>query len=685
MRKRTSSEDREERQGFLSYAHADEDYLRGMVGALRDELKQAVRFVTGRPFSIFLDKDGIAWGKVWRKRLEEALGEARFLIPILTPSFFASKGCCDEVRLFRKFEVEAGRDDLILPIYLQQADVFDDDAARAQHDVAALLFERQFRRWPKDLIHEPPNSPTWRRRAYELAAEIHEIDKQIDAARDGVARSDRLRAERLAADLKVESSVNSVADPLAEAKAWAVQLNDEANKKQNSLPRSFPFRSLEACLKGILMLLAGASKKPSDGSSICDLGEQARFLLDFALALRDQSFAERPELEALEPLLQNLLAMIGEDADLPLMEGDPAPWPPGSQGPVQKLLDEIAEELEAIGSNVEDDERAPIDQARYHHSVLAREVPRDHPKWPSLRRSGLKLDESLRSVASAPFQDLQDLAGHLAGKLRETAEEVINGLPDFAAFQDLPDAPVMVIIPPGQFDMGSKDGEGNKTERPQHRVTFEHRLAIGRYPVTYGDYSAFAASTGHEGKGAFIKKGDEFKGDEEADWRSPGFEQTHRHPVVCVNWEDAKDYVAWLSAGTGMTYRLPSEAFWEFSCRAGSTTSYSFGETISDAQANFDSHVGQTSLVGSYPANNWGLCDMHGNVWEWVEDTFHGSYEGAPTDGSAWIGGTNSERVLRGGSWIDGPGDLRSAGRYGGNPGVRSDFVGFRVSRTLTS
>ena len=187
--------------------------------------------------------------------------------------------------------------------------------------------------------------------------------------------------------------------------------------------------------------------------------------------------------------------------------------------------------------------------------------------------------------------------------------------------------------------------------------------------------------------------------DSSRNWRSPGFAQTDRDPVVWVSWEDAKAYCAWLAERTGEPYRLPSEAEWEYACRAGTTTPFWTGPTISTAQANYDgNHVYGSGAKGvyrqrtvavdepSFPPNPFGLHHMHGNVWEWVEDCWHDSYVGAPSDGSAWISGCldPTRRVLRGGSWYGNPRILRSAIRYGGAPEDRSSLTGFRVARTFT-
>src|SRR5512134_2588582 len=162
-------------------------------------------------------------------------------------------------------------------------------------------------------------------------------------------------------------------------------------------------------------------------------------------------------------------------------------------------------------------------------------------------------------------------------------------------------------------------------------------------------------------------------------------------PIINVSWWDAKAYVEWLSRDIGQLYRLPSEAEWEYACRAGTTTPFSFGETVTPRQANYDgnyTYAGgaegvyreQSVVVGSLPANPWGLHEMHGNVWEWLEDVWHDKYSGAPTDGSAWTEceGINSDasRVARGGSWDSNPWVCRSAFRIRYEPGYRNYILG---------
>jgi WD40 repeat protein len=201
-------------------------------------------------------------------------------------------------------------------------------------------------------------------------------------------------------------------------------------------------------------------------------------------------------------------------------------------------------------------------------------------------------------------------------------------------FRDLPDAPEMVVIPPGRFLLGSPEDEEGRDddEGPQHEVTIGYAFAVGKFPVTFDEWDACVADGGCNG----------YRPDDQ------GWGRGNR-PVINVSWNDAQAYVAWLSQKTGHAYRLLSEAEWEYAARAGTTTRFSFGNTITAAQAshNHDDKCTceacvevllpeKTAPVGSFPPNAFGLHDMHGSVWEWVEDPWHAHYAGAPADGSAW-------------------------------------------------
>jgi formylglycine-generating enzyme required for sulfatase activity len=249
----------------------------------------------------------------------------------------------------------------------------------------------------------------------------------------------------------------------------------------------------------------------------------------------------------------------------------------------------------------------------------------------------------------------------------------IPGLPESAS-------PEMVTIPPGKFLMGAPASEehSREDERPQHGVQIGYTFALGKHPVTFAEWDAA------------IEAGAKLKEPDDQGWGRG------RRPVINVSWNDAKAYIEWLNTEAGLdgqpdAYRLPSEAEWEYACRAGTTTPFSCGATISTKQANFDGTSAyskatfreKTTPVGSFPANAFGLHDMHGNVWEWCEDVLNDCYAGAPTDGSAWLTGDASRRVLRGGSWDNYPNQLRSAFRYGSNSIYSVNEWGFRLARTI--
>jgi len=230
--------------------------------------------------------------------------------------------------------------------------------------------------------------------------------------------------------------------------------------------------------------------------------------------------------------------------------------------------------------------------------------------------------------------------------------------------------PEMVRIEPGEFWMGSPDGDEGAiaSETPRHRVKIKQAFELARYPVTFDEFDAYCDASGRNKP-------------DDAGWGRD------RRPVINVSWHDAADYCVWLSKETGANYRLPSEAQWEYACRAGTETRWSFGEIETDfpEYAWFSENFGGNTLpVGTFPANRWGLQDMFGNVWEWVEDVWHDDYNKAPKDGSAWTEGENQrERVLRGGSRGFGPRFARSAVREKLAATSRFNFTGFRVARTL--
>jgi formylglycine-generating enzyme required for sulfatase activity len=233
------------------------------------------------------------------------------------------------------------------------------------------------------------------------------------------------------------------------------------------------------------------------------------------------------------------------------------------------------------------------------------------------------------------------------------------------------DCPEMVVVPAGSFLMGSPDTEkGSKSEGPQQRIEIAQPFTVAKYDVTFAEWDACVAVGGCPPAA------------------DSGFGRATR-PVINVSWNEAKQYAVWLSQMTGQPYRLLSEAEFEYAARAGTTTAYPWGDEIGKGNANCQGCGGQgdsreTSPVGSFKPNAYGLFDMRGNVWDWTEDCYKRNLDGVPADGSPRSAANCESRVIRGGSWYVGPGFLRSAFRSRGAPDFRDNDIGFRVARTLT-
>ena len=233
------------------------------------------------------------------------------------------------------------------------------------------------------------------------------------------------------------------------------------------------------------------------------------------------------------------------------------------------------------------------------------------------------------------------------------------------------EGPEMVVIPAGRFTMGSPVSEERRhsSEGPQQEITIAKPFALGKYAVTFDEWDAYIHVTGMKDRSNDFSWG------------------RGRRPVIHVDWEDARGYCGWLSEETGEAYHLPSEAKWEYACRAGTTTPYHYGENINTWQANYGHSQDKTIEVGSRgKPNAWGLHDMHGNVFEWCEDEWNDVLTGQPADGTPRRARTPANagfRVLRGGAWNSGPQGLRATYRYRVPAGLSLDYFGFRVARTV--
>ncbi len=709
-------------QAFLSYAHADDSFLTGGITWLHGELQQAMQAMqalTGEPFEIFLDKDGIAFGEHWPSRLEEALIGARFLIPILTPSYFTSPACRAEAEAFLELESASGRRDRILPIYLIEANVLDKPERRAEDPLAQALCERQYANW-QDAAFELSNSPRIKQRAFALAKQIKaaserlandaptiipeqgpgprfrvnkdglidrapdepgksiEDDPRLCSLQDGLLQTcDRLRnafasgpGQNAFAYLidDVEAYRALIATPLADMQmtdVWwrglGLQKTSEAvarDVERFELPLE---DEQQASLDMMMTLHAAFILSTKEGETLqakadrytADRDQQAELIK--ATTALNRAVQESVDLVTadVKRLLERLNDHLGEG-------GNPERQMVTAQTANRNLLTAAGEA--ATGKDFSEIGEAAAGKAGRSASAFL-----------------IKEEALVQRLVAAGHRGLSWLSKFVTwlGQ-RAPASTVRPAVPDAPAivkndfwtpgrvFRDIdtPWCPEMVVIPPGEFMMGSPEDEKGRDddEGPQHLVRMEKAFALARYPVTFAEYDAFC---------------------DEADYSVPegrGWGRGRR-PVINVNFEDARAYCAWLSEKTGRIYRLPSEAEWEYACRAGSEAAYAFGSSIDETQANFDGHIDKTSEVGAYPANAFKLHDMHGNVWEWCEDQQHGSYEGAPDDGSAWLDQASGSRVMRGGSWAIVAQGARSAYRLPIDPGGRHDYFGFRCAR----
>jgi formylglycine-generating enzyme required for sulfatase activity len=260
----------------------------------------------------------------------------------------------------------------------------------------------------------------------------------------------------------------------------------------------------------------------------------------------------------------------------------------------------------------------------------------------------------------APLASAATSAAGATGVVQAVAAGTSSSVQPAQVFKDCAECPEMVVIPAGRFLMGSPESElgRDRDEGPQRWVDVP-RFAMGKFEVTQGQWQALMGSNPSHFKDCGLNC-----------------------PVENVSWNDVQEFLRRLNQRTGQNYRLPSEAEWEYAARAGTTTAYFWGDRFDASRVN--NRGNRTVQVGSYSANAFGLHDMHGNVWEWVQDVWHNSYAGAPSDGTARMtGGDPSRRVFRGGSWFVTPQDLRSAYRSRSSPGNRNFYSGFRVARNF--
>ncbi|MEM8951805.1 MAG: SUMF1/EgtB/PvdO family nonheme iron enzyme [Pseudomonadota bacterium] len=698
-------------QAFLSYAHADDEFLDGGITWLRRELQRGMRALTGEPFEIFQDKDGIAFGEHWPDRIEDALVGARFLIPVLTPSYFSSLQCRAEAAAFLELEKQVGRQDLILPIYLIKADVLEEMDQRSSNTIAEVFYKRQYADW-RDAAFDLRNSPRIKERAFNLAIQMKAASERFakDAPpiipEQGLGIRFELNKDGRIDRARDEPSEVTDNDPRLRS------LQEGLQKAADDFLNSFHGEAGQNVFGPLIDNVRAYREAISGLLSEIQLTDVYRY----GLELQNWVLANKRDVDRLDPLpdledhqqaaLSNLLGLHGPfilstnegemlqakaDQDQMAAEERMRVWSP-ELSDAAEVSDHATERTKAILKDINQPSKDGVNANR--RALLALSTNRNFLSASAEAATGkifagisknaaaeasrsaggfLLRNEELIDELNASSSYSLGWLGHLIEWLKTpTAREappvttIIANMPRApgTVFRDIdePWCPEMVVIPAGEFLMGSPEDEEGRgdNEGPQHLVTIRRPFALGRYPVTLDEYGYFCEAIGRD------QPGDERWG-------------RGRRPVINVSWQDAKDYCDWLSEQTDRRYRLPSEAEWEYACRAGSTMAYAFGNGIDETKANLGWQVGKTTEVGTYPANAFKLSDMHGNVWEWCEDRYRENYKGAPDDGTPWLS-DQGHRVVRGGSWDSEAGLMRSACRDAFVSGLRFSNLGFRCA-----
>ncbi|WP_353475494.1 SUMF1/EgtB/PvdO family nonheme iron enzyme [Salipiger sp. H15] len=445
---------------------------------------------------------------------------------------------------------------------------------------------------------------------------------------------------------KAGPSVESATEKFAET----------ARRKRNMLPEPYSAGLLEDLTDDISAAFARTVRP--DATSI---GGFAADLLYF-LRLEVPEFDEGSEV--LRKVQTDAMALVGalapsETHALSAGTGGYGVWPPGLQTNLAVRAAELLQRVDEVsGQGWSSADLAVIeDEAR----AIRRAARSMSPDWARMNGSAVRIKERAKALGFEPFREA---GGSLLAALREASHQTIADLPPLAAFRELPFTPEMIQIPTGSFLMGSpKDEVGrHPDEGPQHRVDIRTPFALARHPVTVDEFDRFCDETGR-------KK-----------FRDAGSKQGSR-PVINVTLTDAQSYCDWLSAQTGAVYRLPSEAEWEYACRAETETARYWGDAFDPVQANTESAIGHPTSVAAYPSNPWGLYDMLGNVWEWCADIWADDYRSGRIQAAFQSSPGETDRVLRGGSWNGNAGNCRSAYRNRNAPGIRYNRIGFRPAR----
>jgi formylglycine-generating enzyme required for sulfatase activity len=624
--------------GFFSYSREDDEAFRGALTALRDGVARELSAQLGRNkrnFRLWQDQEAIARGKLWESEIRAAVGQAVFFIPIITPRVVNSQYCQLEFRSFLEREKDLDRTDLVFPILYITVPALADEARWRNDPVLSIVGTRQYIDW-RPMRQMDPNATVVREAIERFCEKIVEALREpwvSPEERRALAEAENRRLESEPLRQEAEADARRRAEKEARRKA-----EEEAERKRREAEEERKRQELEA--KGLAEEEVRRKAEEEAELRRHEAEEAER------RAREERERREAAPVAAREPEVPRLAeeAEAGRRAEEEMRrEAD--------VGPPTAAVATPAASVSPIG-----DAAAPPQKTRRLGAI-------------QIALAGAVI-VALAAIFFASLPARNMLAEFGPYVLSPAAERALK--PGASFRECAKDCPEMVVVPAGRFTMGSPASEPGRydDEGPQHGVAIARPFAVAKFDVTFADWDACVAVGGCP----------------QAD--DSGYGRDAK-PAINVSWDEAQQYVAWLSKMTGKPYRLLSEAEWEYAARAGATTAYYWGAALGKGNANCDGCGSQwdakeTSPVDSFKPNGFGLYDMAGNVWQWVEDCRHSDYNGAPSDGSAWTTGDCKYRVVRGGSWNLGPQILRSANRSWDAAGIRDLDLGFRVGRTLT-
>jgi formylglycine-generating enzyme required for sulfatase activity len=635
--------------GFFSYSRSDDEHSGGALSRLRARIYDELRLQLGRDVRLWQDTAAIPHGTLWEDEIKRAIGESAFFIPIVTPSAVASNHCKFEFEAFLKRESELLRGDLVFPILYIRVPALGSEQQWRQDDVLKIIHFRQYADWTKIRQHDLAS--------FDVGKRIEDFCQDIVEAllKPWVSPEERRRKEEAEALQRAEEEHRRQE---AEAKRIA---EEERQRRQRAEQEEFRRNAEAEALRRAED--ERRRKEEAEAKLRVDQDEHQRQAAEARRRAEDDRRRQESNARPLE-YAQGASAVI-EQADITGVAHQ-KPEPGNVWQPSRRAL--------AIGGVL------VVIFLGFVGVWFA--TPRPEPVAPRVTTAqplpaSVPPAETPTQPAPALITPTTPLVQPASGAIGPLPLERERALKPKDSLKECDNCPEMVVVPAGSFTMGSPGSEKDrsKDEGPQHSVTFARQFAVGKFSVTFDEWDTCVADSGCT-----------YKPDDQGWGRG-------RNPVFNISWNDANTYVAWLSGKTGKTYRLLSEAEREYVTRAGTTSPFWWGDTISPEQANYDVNFTygngpgekrhRTLPVNSFQPNPWGLYQIHGNVWEWVQDCYNDGYAGAPSNGLAWTSGDCSRRVVRGGSWFSNPRNLRSANRNGYSSDLRDDDLGFRAYTSL--